>query len=162
MARPASMPADGMIRVAFAATLTASAPAATALTAGTDLTYYLTADGFSPSVDQATVTDDRLGDAQTFEVPGRYSFKLDKIRYTYNTVSGDDAARIALVAGTTGFIAVRWGIAAGTAWTAAQKVDVWPVTLGQPVKLPPTANSVLHIEQAVFVTNTVVTDVAVV
>ena len=162
MARPAAVAADGNLKVVWVTTLTTTAPTTTQLNAGTDLSYYLTADGLSPSVNQATVTDDRLADAQTFEIPGRYQFSLGDLRYVYNpTSSPDNAAAVALTVGAIGYFVIRFGLASATAWASAQKVDIWPATLGAPVKLPPTANSVLHMQQKAFVTNSVLTDVAV-
>lgn len=162
MARPAAVAADGNIKVAWCTTVTTTAPTTTQLNAGTDLSFYLTPDGLKPAVDQQEVADDRLADAQTFQIPGRYKYTLDKLRYVFNpTSSPDNAAAVALTNGAVGYLVVRFGIASATAWTASQKVDIWPLTIGAPVKLPPEANSVLHIEQQVFVTNTVITDVAV-
>lgn len=163
MARPAAVAADGNIRIAFATTLTTSAPTAAQCTGGTDLSYYLTAAGFTPNVDQATITDDRLADTQTFEAPGRKTYSLNELQYVFNIPSaGDDAARIALVEGTAGFLVVRWNIASATAFAAAQKIDFWPITVGAPVKMPPEANSVSRIKQKVFVTNSAVFDIALV
>jgi hypothetical protein len=161
MARPAAVAADGNIRVAFCTTLTTSAPTAVQCTAGTDLSFYLTPDGLTPGVDQQEITDDRLADTQTFEQPGRFKYTLNELKYVINPTSApDNAAAVALTNGATGYLVVRFGIAAATAFAAAQKVDVWPITAGAPVKLPPEANSVLHVKQKVFVTNTATFDIA--
>lgn len=161
MARPVAVAADGNIRVAWCTTLTTSAPTAVQCTAGTDLSFYLTPDGLQPGVDQQEVTDDRLADAQTFEIPGRYKFTLGSLRYVFNpTSTPDNAAYTALAINSAGFIVVRWGLPAATAFAASQKIDIWPATVGAQVKQPPEANSVLHATQRIFVTNTVVQDIA--
>lgn len=162
VARPAAVAADGNIKVAFAATVTPTAPAAAQLTAGTDMSFYLTAAGLKPNVDQQEIVDDRLADAQTFQAPGRYKYDLGEIEYVFNPASApDNAAQVALPRGTTGYLVVRFGLPVDTAWAAAQKVDVWPVTFGAPMKQPPEANTVLKIKQRVFTTGAVQLDVAV-
>ena len=161
MARPAAVAADGNIRVAFCTTLTTSAPTAAQCTSGTDLSFYLTPDGLNPQVDEQLITDDRLADVQTFENRGRFQYSLDKLRYVINPASApDNAAYTTLVPGTAGYLVVRWGVDANTAWAAAQKVDIIPVRLGAQLKEPPAANSVLHATQKAFVTNSVVNDIA--
>lgn len=161
MARPAAVAADGNIRVAFCTTLTTSAPTAAQCTGGTDLSYYLVPDGLKPGLDQQLITDDRLADTQTFEAPGRFKLTLDELKFVINPTSApDNAALTTLTNGATGFLVVRWGIAAGTAFAAAQKIDFWPITVGITLKQPPEANSVLKAVTKVFVTNTVGQDVA--
>lgn len=163
MPRPAAVAADGNIRVAFCATLTAAAPTAAQCNAGVDMSYYLTPDGFKPNFDEQEITDDRLADRQTFQNRGRVKKTLDKLRYVFNPNSApDNQAYTTLPAGTTGYLVVRYGLDAATAFAAGQKVDVWPITAGERGKEPPETNSVLHAAQSVFVTNTVGEDVTVV
>jgi hypothetical protein len=162
MPRAAAVAADGNIRVAWCVTLTAGAPTVAQLNAGVDLSYYLTPDGLKPNNDEAEVTDDRLADTQTFQNRGRVKKTLDKLRYVFNPSSApDNLAYSNLVPGTAGYLAVRWGVAAGTAWAIGQKVDVWPVTVGERLKEPPEANTVLHAASSAFVTNTVGEDITV-
>lgn len=161
MARPAAVAADGNIRVAFCTTLTTSAPTAAQCTSGTDLSFYLTPDGLTPSLDQQQISDDRLADTQTFEAPGRYTLSLGELKFVINPTSApDNAAITALTNGATGFLVIRYGISANTAFAAAQKVDFWPITVGITLKQPPEANSVLKAVTKVFVTNSVVQDIA--
>ena len=70
------------------------------------------------------------------------------------------AAITALTNGATGFLVIRYGISANTAFAALQKVDFWPITVGITLKQPPEANSVLKAVTKVFVTNSVVQDIA--
>lgn len=161
MARPAAVAADGNIRVAFCTTLSTTSPTAAACTAGTDLSFYLVPDGLKPGLDQQQITDDRLADTQTFEAPGRFKLTLDELKFVINPTSApDNAALTALVKDATGFLVVRYGISAATAFAAAQKVDIWPITVGITLKQPPEANSVLKAVTKVFVTNSVVQDIA--
>lgn len=156
MARPVAVAADGNIRVAWCTTLTTTAPTAVQCTAGVDLSFYLTPDGLKPGVDQQEATDERLADAQTFVAPGRFKITMDKLRYVFNPITpAENLAETALTNGATGFLVVRFGLPAATAFAAAQKIDFYPLTIGAPLHLPPEANSVLHAEVGVFVTNSI-------
>lgn len=165
MALLPSTPADGNVKVVWVTTIAnTAAPSATELNAVTsiDLSCYLTADGFSPALDEAVISDDRLCDTETFEQPGRASRSLS---VTYidnsNTVDDNDAFET-LVPGTDGYIVVRRGKAyAGVFVATTDKVDVWPVTCGKYSDLPPEANSVLKVTQKLFVTGGVEQRVAV-
>lgn len=165
MAKPLSVGADGNLKVTWVPTIAnPSAPTATELNAGTaiDLTEYLTADGFTPGVDEATISDERLSDTQVFARAGRVTHSLT-IRYVTNPASTtNDKAHTTLVPGTNGYIVSRWGLPYSGTYVAAQKVDVLPVEVGAYQKQPPEANSVLRIQQALRPTGTKVEDVAVV
>lgn len=164
MAELPSTPADGKVRVAWAPAIAdTTAPTATELADATivDLSCYLTGDGFNPSLDEATVSDPRLCDVQTYERRGRVTRGLS---LTYIENPGDvdtNEAYDTLVPGTTGYIVVRRGPDFDTAFAAADVVDVWPVEAGERSKLAPEANSVLRVTQRMFVTGGVQTDVAV-
>jgi hypothetical protein len=87
MPRPLAVAADGNVRVYWVATLTLTGPTVAQLNAGTDLSYYLTPDGFNPSADEQEITDDRLADTQTYENRGRHRFSLGQLRYVTNPAS---------------------------------------------------------------------------
>lgn len=162
MARPTAIAADGNIRAVFATTLTTSAPTTSQLNAATDISFYLTPDGLTPSVDEQEITDDRLADTATFENKGRVKYSLGSLKYVINPASpSNNIAYTSLAPNTAGFIVIRWGVANATAWASSQIVDIWTVLLGSQIKLPPEANSVLHCQQKVFTTNTTSFDVAV-
>lgn len=151
-------PADGNVKVAWVAALAdPSAPTTAELTgAGVkDLSCYLTADGWSPSLDEQVVTDDRLCSTQTFEQPGRHSRSL-VIKYVENpTDTANNVAYATLVPGTSGFLVERRGDAQAGAFASGDVVNVWPVKAGQYDPQPPEANSVLKAQQKMFVTGTV-------
>lgn len=160
--RPVAVAADGNIKVVWCTSVTATAPTTTQLNAGVDLSFYLSADGFTTSVSEQTITDDRLADVQTFENKGRTQYSIDNLRYVYNLTSApDNAAYNALTPNVQGFLVVRFQIPPATAWAAGQKVDVWPVILGEQQKEPPAANSVLHVVQKPFVIGQVIKDAVV-
>lgn len=152
---PESMPSDGTLKVTFVAAydgLVAS------VTGGTDLSCYLTQDGWNPTTDEATVVDSRLCSKQDFEQPGRITESLE-VTYVFNTLDEDaDEARSTLAQGTVGFLVVRWGQDFDTAYAAAQEVDVYPVKAGVQRKQPPEQNSVHKIMQKLFITGPVIRD----
>ncbi len=167
MTAPLSVLGDGMVKVTWVPTIAApTAPTATALNGATaiDLSCYLTADGFTTNADEQTITDDRLCTTQSYEKPGRFSYSME-VAYVFQPqapTATDNKAQATLAYLTTGFIVVRWGLAYTTAYVAAQIVDVYPVQAGKQIKQPPEANTVLRINQHIYVVGTVNENVAVV
>ena len=152
---PVSMPSDGTLRVTFVA---AYDGLVSTVSAGTDLSCYLTQDGWNPGTEEATVVDSRLCSKQDFEQPGRVSESLE-IGYVFNTLDADeDEARTTLTRGTVGFLVVRWGHEYETAYAADQQVDVYPIKTGVARKMPPEQNSVHKIMQKCFITGEVLRD----
>jgi hypothetical protein len=166
MTVPTSNLADGNLKVAWVpAIANTSAPTVAELTAAgvVDLSSYLTADGFTPGGDEATVTDDRLSSTQTFERPGRHTDTLN-LMYVYRQQepgSATNKAFATLKRLTTGFIVSRWGADFDTAFAAGQIVDVMPAQCGKQMKQPPEANSVLKVGQRLFITGEMQRDVTV-
>lgn len=162
---PTSVPSDGTLRIDFVPAIAdrAAPKAATELSAAgaQSLAGYVTGDGFAPSGEQATVTDERIASTQTFEQPGRKSKSLT-LTYVHNP---DDAANneayLALTEGVSGYIVTRYGVPRGQAWAVGDIVDVWPVTAGEPMKNWNGANSVHTVTQRLFVTGDVVIDAVV-
>lgn len=165
MAELPSTPADGNVKtVLVTALVDPAAPTVTELNAGTvvDISCYLTSDGFSPSLNEQTISDERLCSTATFEQPGRYSRSLDVIYIDNSNTAEDNDAKETLVPGTAMYLVVRRGIAFDDTFVATtQKVSVWPIKPGQYSDLPPEANSVLKTAQKLFVTGEVQIDVAV-
>lgn len=165
MADLPSTPADGNVKIAWVPTIAdPTAPTAAELVASgvVDISCYLTADGWTPGGSQATVTDDRLCDVQTYAQPGRTTRTL-ALRYIENPGSStNNKAVTTLIAGTAGYFVERRGLAFDTAFAATQKVTVWPVKMGLQIPQPPAANSVLSTAQEVFPIGPVRTNVAVV
>ncbi|MFG2165516.1 phage tail tube protein [Micromonospora chersina] len=163
---PTSVPTDGTMRVDFVPTIAdRTAPkAATELGAAgaQELSGYITGDGWAPSGEQATVTDERLASTQTFEQPGRKTKSLT-VTYVHNPDDvANNEAYLTLTEGVKGYLVVRWGVPRGTAWAAGDIVDVWPVTAGEPMKNYNGANSVHTATQRLFVTGDVISDAVVV
>lgn len=155
-----STPADGNVSVLIVdAIADPTAPTVTELTdaAVVDISCYITSDGYSPSLDEQVISDERLCSTQVFEQPGRFTRSLD-LTFIDNTNSDNEAtdneAKDTLVPGSTHFLVLRRGIAFDTAYAADQKVWVTPIKCGQYQELPPEANSVLKTMQKEFITGT--------
>lgn len=164
MTLPVSVPSDGTLRLDFVPTIAnPAAPTVAELTAvaAQQIDGYVTGEGWQPSGEQATVTDTRVASTQDFEQPGRKTKSLTLV-YVHNPTSPtDNEAYTTLAEGTTGFIVARYGKPRTTAYAASDKVDVWPVTCGEPMKNFNGANSVHTVTQRLFVTGEVQIDATV-
>jgi len=157
-----STPADGMtlVKIVTAIADTSAPKVATEINAASsvDISCYLTAGGWKPSLSEQVITDERLCTTQTYEQKGRSQRGLD-VEYIDNTNTANAAtynkAKDTLVPGTPMFIVVRTGLPYETAAAAAQKFSVYPITPGEYNELPPEANSVFKIAQKLFVTGKV-------
>lgn len=153
-----STPLDGNFKVVVAPTIALiTAPKVTELSGGTakDISCYLTGSGWNLSIDQASISDERLCDTFTAEQPGRKSVSLE-LTYIDNTNSANattfnDAAS-ALVEGTTVHLVTRGGKPFNGAFTATtDKVNVFKAVAGVATPLAPEANSVQRVTQKFFV-----------
>lgn len=160
---PKGVPSDGMIKVAFVASLaTPGAVALTELNAVTsvDATCFLTS--FTPSAEAQAIEDRRLCSKQVFEDFGTVTYTIGDITYVYDVqdAAGDsNKLYAALPTGTEGFLVVGWGKDADEDWAVADVVDIYPVKMGPRVKQAPEQNSKLKVTQKPFVTGEVVEDV---
>jgi hypothetical protein len=121
---------DGMIKVSFVPTISSiAAPTAVELNAGTPLEDVLTPDGLTISSDTAGVDTSKLSSTFTAQIVGRSSFTLS-VKYVRGTDPKQTAVETAMVRGANGYLVVRRDVVASTAWAAAQKVEVYPVQVG--------------------------------
>lgn len=164
---PAAVPSDGFVKLKWVTTIAnpAAPSLATEINAASslDLECYLK-EMFTPKTEAAAVEDRRMCSKQVFQTPGTYTYTIDDLVAVYdvqNAASVANKAYAALTPGATGYLVARWGMDSDTAYAAGQKVDVFPVTLGPRVKLPPEANSQLKFTVKPFVTSTVQSDVAI-
>lgn len=112
-----------------------------------DVTYGLTSDGFAYAVSQASVPDKRLTLQQDLSAPGKTTETLT-LKYPDTTDAGSPA--VLFTENLRGFLVVRRGIANGTAYAVAQKIDVLDVVFGKPVPDAPTENGIDVITQGTF------------
>ena len=160
MTEPRSVAADGNIRVSFVAAIAVpTLPEVGELNAGTDITRYLTGDGFNHSTEQEEIADRRLSSTQTLQRPGRITDTVD-LMYVYQaqgpiSPADDNQAQEDLDEGANGFLVARYGEPYSTTFAVADVVDIIPVTCGVQRKMPQEANSVQRIAQRLFVRETV-------
>lgn len=142
---------DGNTRVFFTAAISNIAgPTTSELNAGISLHDTITADGLV-GLEATTAEVDNSALSSTFDtkVPGRDAFSGTMLRLKRQT--GTDTVYNTLVKNTTGYIVVRRGSAATTAWAAGDKVEVYPITCGRERLLAPTANSVEKYEVPIMI-----------
>lgn len=166
MADIPSTPFDGNMAVWLVPTIAnPAAPTVAEIAAGVDISCYLTPDGYAPTADQATITDDRLCSTETFGQPGRKTRGLtltgiDNTNSTNETTYNELVDT--LVEGTPMFVVRRRGIPYETPIAAAQQVSVLPIKPGMKQDVAPEANSVIRSTWPTFVTGTGYDDIAVV
>jgi hypothetical protein len=162
--QPQSVPADGNLRVYYLATLAdPNNPTLAELNAGTskDLSCYITGDGFVPTLDEQSVTDNRLCSRATYERPGRWQKQMT-LSYVINPASpANNVAYLTLGYLVEGFIIARWGVPFETPWAAAQLGDLYPIQCGKPLKNQVAENTVITCTQKLFITAESLDDVVV-
>ena len=137
----ADMLNDGNIRCSFVPSVAnIAAPTTAELNAGTALECLITADGLDVQVDEETVTIPKLCETSNSQGPGRSTYKVT-LTIVRKTVTIEDVGWTTLLRGTTGFLVFRYGIAYTTAWTAAQKAQVFPGKAGERRPQKPEANN---------------------
>ncbi len=145
---------DGRTKVFFVPSVTnIASPTATELTAGTRLSDKMTPDGlagFEP--DTADVDTSALNSTFNTVGAGRAGFSGTMLRLKKQT--GIDTVYNTLVRDLAGYVVVRRGITEAIAWTVADKVEVYPVIIGEVRNLPPEANSVQRYEVPIKISDT--------
>jgi hypothetical protein len=173
---PDGIEGEGNVKVAFLPAIanTASPSVAGDFAAAIDLSCYVTGDGFAPGGSQEERTDRRLCSRQVFGSPGSITYTIGELTYVYapqdpTGTGNENDAYSELTPDRVGFIAVRFGIAFETAWTAAQIADIYPVIMGAQFKNPPVAaaaggagTSKLTVRQTPYVSGPAILDVALV
>lgn len=141
----ADLISDGLTKVSWALTCSSTgAPTAAEATAGVSLEAFITPDGLDISRTTAMVDTGALNSTQDSEVPGR---RKDSVTLTFKHQGDANApyTTFAPVAGVrpSGYLFVRYGVVSTTAFTAAQKVDVYPVQAGDRQRIKSAPNEVL-------------------
>lgn len=166
MADIPSTPSDGNVATWLVPAIAdTTAPTLAELTAGTvvDISCYLSPDGFALTVDQATITDERLCTTQVFGKPGRktYTLALTGIDNTNSDNEDDNDLVDALDEGVAQYLVRRRGLPFDDEIDVGQKVTVIPFEAGVKQDVPPEANSTIRSTWTCFVTGEVQTEVAV-
>lgn len=143
---------DAKVKVALVDTISdIDAPTVTELTAGTDITDLLTADGlvgFAP--DDAEVDTTSLASDFDTKKPGRSQYSGTMLRFKKQ--AGSDTIYDTYVKNTVTNVVIRRD---GSAWSDAfadnDQVEVYPVTCGQVKNVDPEPNTVQRFELPVMV-----------
>lgn len=149
----ADLISDGKTRVAWATTIAnINAPTVAELTAAADYTKRITPDGLKSDASTADVDTSSLASTFDTKTVGRIGFETELTFKRGDTV-GDDAPYTTLKYGVSGFLVIRRGVAYATAWTVGQKVEVYPITCGEPQNSSPAANEVMKFVSPMKVTD---------
>lgn len=135
---PSGVAALGKTKVAFVTTLASAVAVTTAELAAAgavNMSFYIPGSEFPVDVTQNTGQDVRLGSVQVFDVLGQISYQIPDVSYIVDVQTpGSTTPAGVLTVGLDGYLIVRYGILATTDWTVADKVDIFPVTMGARVK----------------------------
>lgn len=134
--------ADGRTRIYSVPSIAnIAAPTVAELNAGVDLSGLMTPDGLVGfEADTGDVDNSKINSTFNTVSAGRISYSGTLIRLIKQT--GTDTVYNTLVYGFATNIVVRRDVTSGTAWTVADKVEVYPVQCGEVRNLAPEANSV--------------------
>ncbi len=115
--------------------------AASELNAGTavDFQPWITPDGLNITLSEGMVDASVLASIADFELPGRNKIGIDFTCQRDGTPANDKAYNTA-VAGTLGYIVIRRNKLEGTAYAAADVVEVYPMAFGRRLNEKPTKN----------------------
>lgn len=133
----ARIPYEGRTKVHFLPTIgDESAPTSTEITAGTDLTTYITKDGVNPGTTNNRIDTAGIDSAFDSQIHGSWGAEMQLTCMRDDTT---DTAWTTLQRGTQGFIVIGYNSPAGI--VATEEVEVWPVEFGTPLMQPSAANT---------------------
>lgn len=138
----ADMLVDGMVKASFVPTVAdLAAPTVAELTAGTSLEPRLTPDGLGITFDDSMIDNSSLNSSYSTEAIGRSKVAIT-LKYKAQEVGSTDAVKTALSYLSEGFLVVRRGVLASTAFTTGDKVEVYPAQCGRPNPSSPAPNTI--------------------
>lgn len=147
---------DGNTKATFvAAVASISAPTVAELTAVgiVALENTVTDDGLDISFDEGTVEGNVLASTQDFESPGRSKASIELTYYRDSSPSADRMWSV-MTRGTAGYLVVRRGVAAATAYQVGDKVEVYTVTCGERRPLAPERESYEKVQLKLYASGT--------
>lgn len=141
---------DGRVRVTWASAISnIAAPTTAELNAGTALESLITPDGLDIGMDTGSVDVSNLKSTFTTMRAGR---RKPSISLKCHHDSPTDTAYNLLTYRATGYLVVRRGVDATTAWTAADKVEVYPVEAGEAIQEKPQPDGTWDFTSPLYVT----------
>jgi hypothetical protein len=135
----------GVLSLHFVPTIVSkAAPSVAEITAGVDLTGFLVRDGLATPFQGSTIPAATMADRYNATAPGSYGGQPITATFHRDDVTASDLAWTTLVEGTAGFLVVRrFGGATKSstdAVVAAQRVEVWPISVISREMLPTADN----------------------
>ncbi len=126
---------DGMVRAYWlTACANIAAPTVAEGNAGTSIHGLITPDGLDITWATGSVDAGNLGSTQNSQAAGRRS---PTINVTFHHDGTVDTAYTLMVYKNSGFLLLRYGVLATTAWTIGDKCEVYPVQIGQTTQTKP-------------------------
>lgn len=120
----------GELRVSFVPTITdMSAPTAAQVTAGTDLSPFLTRDGVNTPNSASTTDISDLANRRNKRAPGTFGGDDWTLKLYRDSVAADDDAWALLVQDLEGYLVIRRFGGSDVAIAAADKVEVAQITV---------------------------------
>lgn len=145
---------EAMLKISFVSTITnIAAPTVSQLTAGIPLEQDLLPDGLNTPSDTASVDNSRMNSTFTTMTVGRRSFTGITVKYIRGTSTTQTAVASALIYGANGFLVVRRDKVSTAAWASGDKVEVYPVQIGELNPDSPAPNTLQAVEVPMMVTS---------
>ncbi|MDP9145663.1 MAG: hypothetical protein M3N43_13405 [Actinomycetota bacterium] len=140
---------DGRVRVTWCTAISSiAAPTTTELNNGTLIQGYITPDGLDISASTGKVDVSNLGSTYTTTKAGRRGFDIS-IKFHHE--SGTDVPYNLFPYNTDGYIVVRRGTLATTAWASTDKVEVYPINTGEAQQEKPAVDGTWDFTSPMFV-----------
>lgn len=137
-----------------------AAPTVAELNAGLLFHKTMTPDGLMGfEVDSASVDNSALDSEFDTTRPGRDSFSGTALQFKKQ--SGTDTSYNTLAKDTEGTLFIRRSVPAAQAWAAGDKIESFPITSGQRVRITPAKNEVEKWKSLVFISDDPVLDAVV-
>jgi hypothetical protein len=149
----ADLISDGKTRVVWATTIAnINSPTTTELNAAADYTQRITPDGLKLAPKTADVDTSSLASTFDTKTVGRVGFDVE-VTFKRGDAGAEDLPFATLKYGVSGYLVVRRGVTYTTAWTSGQKVEVYPITCGEPQNNSPASNEVMKFASPMMVTS---------
>ena len=144
---------DGATKVSWVTTISnTAAPTTAELNAGVALESFITPDGLSLNTSTDPVDNTSIASTQSTQVAGR---RNDEVEITFKQQGQGAAPWTTFASRPNGYLVVRRGVATATAWTAAQKVQVFPAQAGDRQMIAPAPNEVEKFSVKCFISGVV-------
>jgi hypothetical protein len=147
---------DGNTKATWVPTISSiTAPTVAELTAEDIITLEntITDDGLDISFDEGVVEGGVLASTQDFESPGRSKASITLTYYRDSSASADRMWS-EMTRSTAGYLVVRRGVDADTAYQAGDKVEVYTSTCGERRPLAPERESYEKVELTLYASGT--------